>query len=222
MSYAMPRCLSELLKATNTAAAESAWVVFSREYHRLILHTCHRHANGYDDAMDRYAFVLERLRVDDYRRLRTFDPHRKASFTTWLVAVVSRLCTDYHREKYGRSRGTDDTGTADVDRQEVRTRLADLVTEELNIERIPDGQRPCPEVEMVATELKEALRVALGDLDDRDRLLLALRFEDGVTARDIATVLDFRSQFHVYRHLKVVLTRLRESLEAKGISRAEA
>ena len=213
MPRGWPRSLSDLLKATNPAAAESAWVVFSREYHRLILHTCHKHANGYDDAMDRYAFVLERLRADDYRRLRTYDANRKASFSTWLVAVVSRLCTDYHREKYGRARGTDNTGSATVDRREVRTRLADLVTEELNLERMPDGKRTNPEGEVLASELVAVLHSALGELDDRDRMLLALRFEDEVIARDIAHVLGFPSQFHVYRRLKVVLARLRESLD---------
>ena len=150
-----------------------------------------------------------------------YDPNRKASFTTWLVAVVSRLCTDYHRDKYGRARGTNDSGSTNVDRQEVRTRLADLVTEELNLERMPDGERASPEGEMLASELVKVLHSALAGLDDRDRLLLALRFEDGVTARDIAPVLDFPSQFHVYRRLKVVLARLRESLEAKGFSGTE-
>jgi RNA polymerase sigma factor (sigma-70 family) len=218
----LPRSLSEFLNATDPASREQAWEAFSRDYTRLILHTCHKAASGYDDAMDRYAFVLERLRVDEYRRLRTYDPARKASFTTWLVAVASRLCTDFHREKYGRARGLENVDGAVVDRQEVRSRLVDLVTEELNLERIPDGQGRSPDSEMLATEQSEVLHSALCDLDDRDQLLLAMRFEDGLTARDIANAMDFTSQFHVYRRLNVLLTGLRKSMEGKGLSGTES
>jgi len=47
--------------------------------------------------MDRYAFVLDRLRARNFRRLRRFQPRGSARFTTWLVLVSRRLCLDHRR-----------------------------------------------------------------------------------------------------------------------------
>jgi hypothetical protein len=55
--------------------------------------------------MDRYAWVLDALRQDRHRRLRAFAAEGRGSFTTWLVAVVRRLCVDEHRHRYGRPAG---------------------------------------------------------------------------------------------------------------------
>lgn len=54
--------------------------------------------------MDRYAHVLDKLQVDDFRRLRTFVADGRGKFTTWLTVVVRRICLDHHRQRYGRVR----------------------------------------------------------------------------------------------------------------------
>ena len=62
--------LDKLLNAADPEEKDAAWQAFVLRYSRLLLHTVHSHSRGYDDAMDRYALVLERLRQDDCRRLR--------------------------------------------------------------------------------------------------------------------------------------------------------
>ena len=61
------------------------------------------------------------------------------------------------------------------------------------------------------------LEATLHALPPADRLLLALRFEDGCSASEIARAMRFRTQFHVYRRLDVVLGMLRRRLRAAGM-----
>jgi RNA polymerase sigma factor (sigma-70 family) len=100
----LPRALSRLLDARTPARADAAWDDFVAIHSRLLLHVVRALTSDRDAAMDAYARVLERLREDDFRRLRAYVPDGRTRFTTWLVAVVRRLCLDWHRERYGRAR----------------------------------------------------------------------------------------------------------------------
>ena len=57
----------------------------------------------------------------------------------------------------------------------------------------------------------------MSDLTPRERLLLALRFEDELSASRIASVLELPTPFHVYRYLNAVLSRLRAALVQRGL-----
>ena len=61
------------------------------------------------------------------------------------------------------------------------------------------------------TELRMALRDAVAELDDRERLLLRLRFEDNLTQRQIGERLGV-SQMHVSRLLSITFGRLRHAI----------
>ena len=69
-------------------------------------------------------------------------------------------------------------------------------------------------------ELHEAVEAAVDTLPPADRLLLSFRFEDNLSASEIARVMNFPSQFHVYRRLNTVLKHLRERLGEAGIEDA--
>jgi DNA-directed RNA polymerase specialized sigma24 family protein len=64
------------------------------------------------------------------------------------------------------------------------------------------------------------LEEALAAVSAPDRLLLRLRFEDDLTAQEIARLLQFPSPFHVYRRLNGVLASLRVALKRRGIESA--
>ena len=59
--------------------------------------------------------------------------------------------------------------------------------------------------------------LALAALPARSRLLLALRFGRGYSARRIATAMGFPSVFHVYRSINRVLGELRSELQRLGV-----
>ncbi len=211
---ALPQHLAALLEASDEASKQTAWSRFLNAHSRIILHTAKSLGSGYDPIMDRYTYVLEQLRRDDFRRLRTFAAAGRGSFTTWLMVVARRLCLDHHRERYGRRRASGNPGVAD---RMVRRRLIDLLAEELDVAQLGNPAGTNPETELRAKELAAAFSAVMSELDARDRLLLTLRFEDDLSAREIADVIDFKTLFHVYRRIDTVLAEVRHALERRGV-----
>lgn len=219
MPTGMPASLSTLLHAVEPGEREQAWEGFVAEYSRLILHAIRRYGGSHDDVMDRYAFVLEQLRADDCRRLRTWSGDGRSRLTTWLVVVVQRLCLEHHRQRYGRVRPA---GPAATEERHRRRQLADLMVQELDPNVVPtdgllDGLGADPEQTIRAAELSGSLAAAVAELDASDQLLLTLRFRDARSAAAIARVMSLATPFHVYRRLNHVLGRLRQSLRERGI-----
>jgi RNA polymerase sigma factor (sigma-70 family) len=210
----LPPVLARLLSATDGAQRDAAWTEFVATYSGLILHTCHSVAHDHDTAMDGYVWVLEALREHDCRRLRAYTPVPRVSFTTWLVVVARRSLLDQRRQRYGRSRSEDETRRAE---HNVRRRLEDLVIAELDIDRVTISDTDDSDLALRRRELTGALRSSLDELTAADRLLLALRFEDGRTAREIAAMLRLPTVFHVYRQLNAVLSVLRRALLRQGV-----
>jgi RNA polymerase sigma factor (sigma-70 family) len=80
-------------------------------------------------------------------------------------------------------------------------------------DRVAEGERAA-----VADRASKALRKAMARFDARDRLIIALRFEDGRSVTEIATILGLE-QKAAYRRVDRLLEELRRSLESDGIDR---
>ena len=210
----LPPALARLLSAADGAQREVAWADFVAAYTGLLLHTCHNVARDHDGAMDGYVWVLEALREHDCRRLRGYIPVPGVNFTTWLVVVTRRSLLDQRRQRYGRSRSEDETRRAEHD---VRRRLEDLVIAELDIDRVTTSDADGPDLAIRRQELTDALRRSLEELAPSDRILLALRFEDGRSIREIAAMLGSPTVFHLYRQLNATLSVLRRALLRQGV-----
>ena len=65
------------------------------------------------------------------------------------------------------------------------------------------------------------MSAATARLGATDRLLLKLRFDDDLSAREIAGLLALPTPFHVYRRLNALLQELRRVLQQRGIHEAE-
>lgn len=70
-----------------------------------------------------------------------------------------------------------------------------------------------PEWAAVARQSRERLGAALAALPPSDRVLIALRFERGVTLARLASMFQFRDVQSVDRHLRDVLRRLRRDVD---------
>jgi RNA polymerase sigma factor (sigma-70 family) len=217
MAAEPPNELSRLLETTGKTGDPEAWEAFVQKYSRLLMHVSRSLGDGYDGAMDRYARMLEQLRSDDFRRLRTYAAHPQTKFTTWLVVVARRICMDHQRGRYGRQRITGNPHVAQKEEFTIRRKLADLVVADVDPDALGDSTEPDAARRIQQAELHEALDKALRQLPNRDRLLISLRFEDDAPVREIAEVMGFPSQFHVYRRLKKGLTELRRTLQSRGI-----
>jgi RNA polymerase sigma factor (sigma-70 family) len=211
----VPRSLDRLLSAQAPAgidAVDAEWRVFIAEHTRLLLHVARSVSTSHDDTMDAYTFVLEQLRADDFRRLRDFAADPRSKLSTWLVVVARRLCLDLYRRRYGRNRSSESTNG-----RIVRRRLRDLLTEQLDVCDLQPTHTGGAELAVREAELRVALDEAMTTIEPRDRLLLRLRFDDDLSAQEIARLLDFPSPFHVYRRVNALLAQLRRSLEQRGI-----
>lgn len=93
--------------------------------------------------------------------------------------------------------------------------------------QMPSDQPPMDEViaererMVTATRVDAGLKTALAGLDAQDRLILALRFEDGRTVVEIARMLRLE-QKGLYRRLERLLKALRDALELRGVDAASA
>ena len=219
MADAVPPELSGLLSATDSAAREAAWAAFVKVHSRLLLHVARSLGRDYDAAMDAYAYLLEQLHKDDCHRLKSYTADGRSKFTTWLVVVARRLCLDHHRQRYGRVR---DPAPGHQETRATRRRLVDLVAEQVDLAKLSRPSASDPETELQASELSLALESAMRGLDPRDRLLLALRFEDDLSARQIAGLMGFPTPFHVYRRLNALFVSLRRGLERRGVEGPES
>jgi RNA polymerase sigma factor (sigma-70 family) len=214
----LPPVLSELLAPDpGEDVRDRAWHAFLEQHDRLLRHICRSLGGDSDAEMDRYARVLEELRTDDFRRLRRFAADGRGRFTTWLTVVTRRICLDHERSRYGRA-----SPTSDADTRSARRRLADLVAANLDPDRLGAPAPDHPVARLEWEEVRAALHRATAGLDPEDRLLLALRFADDLSAREIAEVVGFPTPFHVYRRLNAILARLKEVLAEHGIEEAPA
>ncbi len=216
MASAPPESLRRLLAAPPGSVADEAWTEFVQSHSRLILHVARSLGPDHDAVMDRYAHVLEQLRREDFRRLRTFVADGRSEFTTWLVVVTQRLCLDHRRQRYGRGSRGADAGEHEAEWR-ARRRLVDLVAADVDLSTLQDGRTPSPEDQLRSSEALRALDGALERLAARDRMLVKLRFEDDLPMPDIARALGYPTRFHAYRRLSQVLVELRHALESAGI-----
>ena len=207
-----PRELTRLLDAPDDAQQNHAWDAFLDAFGHLLLKTAHYTHRNHDGAMDAYAHVLERLRQDCFRRLRTFSGGDVEALSRWLVVVARRMCLDFRRERYGRPRES----VPPIERA-ARRRLVDEIWDAREPSSLPGPTSANPEWQLRYAQRRRALEAVLGELSPRDQLLLSLRFEDDLSARQIAEFMGWATPFHVYRRINKLLPELRERLTAMGI-----
>ena len=213
--HAAPLELHLLLGAPEETVREAAWEKLMAAHTRLILAAARSFGGGHDEALNRYAYILEKCRESDFRRLRTFEGSGGASFSTWLTVIARRLCLDYERARYGRYPTVAKSG--DNSNRAVRRSLVDSIAVDLDIDRIESPEADSQETAMVRAECTRTLRALWSGLTPREQLLLALRFEDDLPAARIASMLGLPTPFHVYRQLNGVLAKLRAALVSRGI-----
>ena len=216
MAASAPFQLGQLLRAADSSSQQAAWEDLIGRHTRLLLAVSRSFNGGHDEVMERYTYILDKLREDDFRRLRTFDDRSGARFSTWLTVAARHLCLDHLRSVYGRQRESDRSNRWYPLRR-IRRALADSIGEEIDVDQIIDDQSQSVISRTVVAERDELLRFALTRLSARERLLLALRYEDDLSASRIAGIVGLATPFHVYRQLNNILEKLRGMLQSRGV-----
>jgi RNA polymerase sigma factor (sigma-70 family) len=160
----------EILSRLSSADSKAAWTEFLQEYSDLIFQVVRVFEKDFDAASDCFVFVCEQLSRRDFARLQKYNS-MKASFATWLRAVVRNLLIDWHRQEFGRHRVFESVARMSQMEQEVfrcifEQRLSEDHTVALLRSRFPDLDR-----EMVSKTVEQISST----LTPRQRWLLANR-----------------------------------------------
>ncbi len=84
---------------------ERAWQVFTHKYSDLIFSALQRLGFDYDEAMDRFVFIFEKLSEQNFRRLKAIrHTGSQGEITPWLLTVVQNLSVSWLRSVEGRKR----------------------------------------------------------------------------------------------------------------------
>jgi RNA polymerase sigma factor (sigma-70 family) len=192
------------------AGDTAAWQAFILQYSNFIYRAIVRYTDDYDEKMEVYLHVLEKLRTDRFERLRRFAFQAKLS--TWLTVVARRLALDFLRARYGRDFSLKKVRVLSIDGQPDYTKLlSDLNTPETELaesERMENRRR-----------LESSLHAALDGLDDRERLAVQLVYFQGMRINEVGRLLKLPA---AYKFLSRALKKIRAGMESKpGLSPRE-
>ena len=253
--------ISDLLHRLNSAEAGSAWAEFIDRFSPLIMKAVGEFEYSQDRGNECFLFICEKLCDQQFRRLQKFNTAGKASFHTWLSAVVFNLCVDWHRSEFGRAQmlpaisalpafdqavyrlrfesgmhfedcfQTLKLDFPDLTRQQfsdgisrvhgmltprqrwqnsVRTRRRNL--KEIDLDQLPSPEIG-PESYTLRTQLSEDLEKAMSSLNAEQKLLLHLRFRQGLTLKKISELMQLNDPFRVRRQIQTALDFLLRSMQ---------
>lgn len=220
MASGSPSELDRLLDATaSPEARDAAWSRFVADHTALLLHAARSVDREHDGGLDAFAFVLGKLREDDFRRLRTWRDDGRSRLSTWLLVVARRLSLDYRRQRYGRLRLERGDGASARVEHVARRLLEDLATTPLDDAALEDPALAA-DATLLSAEIRAALHAALDELPAEDRRLIRMRFEEERTGQEIARTLGLPTPFHAFRRINRILDALRLRLAARGVEDA--
>lgn len=176
--------------------------------------------------------VIHRLFLDYRNRL--WGKWRPSAEALRLGPIAVRLERLLAREGYELDQACEilrtnegvTTSRAELDqmaaRLPVRTRVSRVEEETLDTvaqdQELPDSELRARDLHASGLRIRRALSPLFQGLPDQDRLILRLRFQDGLGVADIARALNI-DQKPLYPRFESLLRRLRGALEEAGIDR---
>jgi RNA polymerase sigma factor (sigma-70 family) len=163
------------------------------------------HASAKAQRMGEPAITIEAMLVRDGRSLGE------------IMSALSRRWPDMTRQQV-------EAIAAQLPHRAIRPRAVELDLEKTQFaSSSEDFEEPLLAVHrrILGHKIQSVVNTTLNDLEELDRVVFKLRFEGGMSVADIARTLCV-DQKPLYRRLKRALLRLREQLEAAGITAAEA
>jgi len=86
---------------------KKGWTLFLEQYSQDILQTIRRCCFDYDECMEIYVYVCEKLSENNCSKLKQFrgeGKYGRSYFSTWLVTTTINFCRAWVRQKKGRRR----------------------------------------------------------------------------------------------------------------------
>lgn len=253
--------VTALLQRLSSSDAGPAWVDFLDLYAPLIMKAARRFEYRQDRVDECFLYVCEQLNDSGFKRLLTFNTRGKASFQTWLGAVVFNLCVDWHRTTFGRATmlpaisalpsfdrmvyrlvieqqmkkeaafQTLRADFPDLEREAICKslgRIHSLLTpqqrwnihvrrmrklpasgdaEHDRVEKLPSAESG-PDARLQKQQELEALEIALSNLPPAQRLILRLRFQEGLSLQKIADLTGLEDTNRAWRKVQAAIKAL--------------
>lgn len=203
-----PPELDALLESREVGTRDRAWWAFLRRYGALLFCAAASFA-GHSDPASRYSCAVAELRRNDFGYLRTFGGWGR--FTTWLVALGRRVALLHENGRCQCGVLTAADATA-AEKHDEDARMIEALAAQLDLRHIADPTGTNPERQLRFRLICEHLAELLHGLAARDRLLLALRFVDGRSNRDVARTMGLPTAYRARRQVGQVLRAIREAL----------
>src|SRR5438067_5913758 len=152
----------------NAAAFEQLVQQYDRAVLRLTIHLTGSQEDGQDIYQE--AFLRAYINLTRFR----FE----CSFYTWIYRIATNLCLDHLRQKQLRNRDIIAERFTEPDEDSI-------------LDRVPD-HRPStsPERAALSRELRDRIRMALGRLSPRERVVFELKHYQGLKLQTVATMLN--------------------------------
>jgi RNA polymerase sigma factor (sigma-70 family) len=187
---------------------QEAWAEFVQAYsgpiHSAIFSALKRYAPekiNQDRVQEHFQQVMLALCENGCKRLASFSAKNGCKLSTWLRVVVSRLVIDDLRRQPPASLSID-PNPADDGKQHYRP---------VN----PADDNPLPPEMIQSKEAVEFVRAELAKLDQRERLIMQLRFMDGLSGEQTAGIVGI-SRNNVDQIVHRIKRRLKEKAVAGG------
>jgi RNA polymerase sigma-70 factor len=183
------------LAAACAHSSEHAWVRFSETYKRLIQYLAQAHCPTMLAADELASSILSYLYLPDSSgRTRIASYDGRSSISTWLAAIIHRRAVKERRRK--------DNNTEWLDSFKDHIDLWAEAKIELHIRSAAYGHA-----------ISQAIEKSTKSLTERERFILLLRFQDGISGAEIATILNVHVST-VTRQLQGIYEKLRSEIVA--------
>jgi len=261
--------ISGLLHRLNSADSGAAWAEFIDRYTPRIMNLVCQFEFQQERGNECFLYICEKLCEHRFKRLQKFNVQGKASFQTWLGAVVFNLCVDWHRSEFGRVQmlpaisalpafdrkvyqlSFDQALPLETCFQTLKADFPDLTRQQLSSamgrvynaltprqrwqinvrlrQRKPGKTDPYllpnletgPEDSARLRQESEDLQLAMGKLSQNQRLLIQLRFRQGLTLKKISEVMQLGDPFRARRKLQAALDLLSDYMQVRNSSGRE-
>lgn len=178
--------LIEQFQNGNTAVFDTLFTRYQKRTYRLV----QRFVPNHEDALD----ITQDAFIRAYQGLSNFKS--QCQFYSWLYRITVNLCIDFLRKK---------------SRSEVMVYESED-SDELPMANFPDLRSVSPAKAAENKELRTQIRKAIRQLPPKQRQIFILRHWDGLSLKDIATVVG-RSDGTVKAHLFHAHRNLRKHLQ---------
>jgi RNA polymerase sigma-70 factor (ECF subfamily) len=187
---------NELMKKIGSGEV-AAFKQLVEKYQRMVMATVYRYTGSRHEVED----LAQEIFFKIYKAAKRYTP--QAKFSTWLYRVVANHCFNYRRNQKR------DITVISLDHS--------FSGEDEPSLQLAETEEKQPENKVLQKEIEEALKKAINELPDRQRMAIILYRFEGLSYREITKVLGC-SLSSVESLLFRAMTSLKEKLKQRGWS----